>query len=245
VRDTTPLGDPGLDAALAAAVTGTHRTGTGSITQGAEVRAWMAASPPGFVTARFERLAEAGLLRGERYMLLMMVPRTAYRLANETALRRFEYLRAHLHAAVTGTSPLNADQLALASLVHAAGIARFAYPGAAGAAARQRLESLAKQAEVAAVAETGPQDAVPYPGVDPNLLFPSHPGSAQHHPSHAPAPQPVHAAAAAVSSAVQAAVAASVSAAVAATVDSATHHHHSSSDFGSGSSDSGSTHHHH
>ena len=242
VRDTTPLGDPGLDAALAAAIPTVANLGASSTAPGVDVRMWMAASPHGFVTARFERLAEAGLLRGERYMLLLIAPRTAYRLANETAARRFEQLRARLHAAVTATGPLDTDQVALAGLLHVARIAHFAYPGKAGFQARQRIKSLAEQAGV--VADPGPRDAVPNSGVDPNLLYPAAPWSPQHDPGHWTAPQPVQpAAAAAISHAVQAAVAVSVSAAVAAAVDSATHHYHSSGD--SGWSDSGSSHSHH
>ena len=131
----------------------------------------------------------AGLLRSERYMLLLLVPRIGYRLANQIAVQRFEQLRARLHAAVTATGPLDADQSALVGLVHAGGIAHFAYPGQTGAPARARIAELARLAGLVADAKQPP--AAPYPGPDPSQLFPSVPGSAEHH-HHSPAPHPGH-----------------------------------------------------
>lgn len=242
VREATPLGDPGLDAALASAnPDAANRAGAASTAPPVEVRAWMNAAPYGSVTARFERLADAGLLRGERYKLLLMVPRTGYRLANEFAAQRFEQLRARLHAAVTATGPIDADELALVGLVHAGAITYFAYPGKAGEQARARIAELAKRAGLAADAEK-PSKA-PDPSLDPNRMFPPAPGPAERHHHHPSAPHPNQPAAqAAVSAAVQAAVAASVGAAVAATVDAASHHHTAG---GSGSTDSAPVHHHH
>jgi hypothetical protein len=93
VRDPAPLGDPNLDEALA------RLTGLREV----PVAKWMADIPAGSVTAYFERLEAAGVLRSEMVWLLFIARRQGYRLVDPAY---FENLRAALHAAVTGTGPV-------------------------------------------------------------------------------------------------------------------------------------------
>jgi hypothetical protein len=114
VRNPSPLGDANLDEALAGL---------------AEVRAvpvaeWMKDFPAGFVTAYFERLEAAGVLRSETVWLLFIARRKGYRLADQGY---FENLRAALRTAVTGTGPAEPAMAALAGLVHAGDIATLIY----------------------------------------------------------------------------------------------------------------------
>ena len=97
VRDPAPLGDPNLDAALIwMALTGL----AGS--RGVPVGEWMQDIPAGFVTAYFDRLEAAGVLRSETVWLLFIAKRRGYRLMDPSY---FENLRAALAIAVTRAGP--------------------------------------------------------------------------------------------------------------------------------------------
>jgi Golgi phosphoprotein 3 (GPP34) len=128
VRDPRPLGDVNLDEALAGL----------AASRAVPVAQWMAGFPAGFVTAYFERLEAAGVLRSETVWLLFMARRNGYRLADPGY---FEYLR----AAVTGAGPVEPGMAALAGLVHAGAIAQLIYPGRENMALRARLAELAGQ----------------------------------------------------------------------------------------------------
>lgn len=132
VRDPRPLGDPNLDEALAG-LAAVHAVPAAE---------WMAGIPAGFVTGYFERLVAAGVLRSETVWLLFIAKRQGYRLVDPGY---FEYLRAALRTAVTGTGPAGAGLAALAGLVHAGNIARLVYPGRENTSVRARLAELAGQ----------------------------------------------------------------------------------------------------
>jgi hypothetical protein len=132
VRNPSPLGDANLDEALA---------GLAAV-RAVPAAQWMARSPAGFVTAYFERLEAAGVLRSETVWLLFIARRKGYRLADRGY---FENLRAALATAVTGTGPVEPGMAALAGLVHAGDIAQLVYPGRENAALRARLAELAGQ----------------------------------------------------------------------------------------------------
>lgn len=149
VRDPSPLGDANLDEALAGL----------AAARAVPAAQWMARSPAGFVTAYFERLEAAGILRSETVWLLFIAKRKGYRLVNPGY---FENLRAALRTAVTGTGPVDPGMAALAGLVHAGDIAHLLYPGGENAALRARLAELAGQYPAMTVpgtrSETGPPD---------------------------------------------------------------------------------------
>jgi Golgi phosphoprotein 3 (GPP34) len=198
VRNPSPLGDANLDEALA---------GLAAV-RAVPAAQWMAGSPAGFVTAWFERLEAAGVLRSETVWLLFIARRKGYRLVNPGY---FENLRAALRTAVTGAGPVEPAMAALAGLVHAGDIARLLYPGGENAALRARLAELA-----------GQDPAMTAPGTRPETGPPGDPFR--------------HAAQAAVHSAVHHSVQAAVSAAVATSHHSGgsssggdsspSHHHH-------------------
>ena len=132
VLDPGPLGDANLDEALA---------GLAAV-RAVPVAQWMTDIPAGFVTACFERLAAAGVLRPETVWLLFIARRTGYRLIDRGY---FEDLRAALRAAAAGAGPAGPGLLALAGLAHAGGIAYLLYPGRENTALRARLAELAGQ----------------------------------------------------------------------------------------------------
>ena len=171
VLDQAPFGDPVLEAELAAmAGPAVPQAGGPSAPPRLQVDSWMRYTQGGFATARFERLADLGLLRGERFMLMLMVPRTGYRLADENATRRFEALRAALHQAVTATGPLDSGAYALAGLAYAGQLSTYAYRGSSGAKARARLAEIAKRT---APAPAGGPVSVDGSPIDPSILFAS------------------------------------------------------------------------
>ena len=129
VRDPAPLGDPNLDAAL---------TGLAA-SRGVPAGEWMADVPAGFVTACFDRLEAAGVLRSETVWLLFIAKRRGYRLTDPSY---FENLRAALASAVAGGGPVEPGMAALAGLVHAGAIAHLVYPGHQNAPLRARLAEL-------------------------------------------------------------------------------------------------------
>jgi hypothetical protein len=132
VRDPVPLGDRNLDEALA---------GLAAV-RAAPVAEWMTDIPAGFVTAYFDRLEVAGVLRSETVWLLFIAKRKGYRLVDPG---HFGRLRAALHTAVTGAGPTEPGMEALAGLVHAGDIANLVYPGRENASLRTRLAELAGQ----------------------------------------------------------------------------------------------------
>jgi Golgi phosphoprotein 3 (GPP34) len=132
VRNPSPLGDPNLDEALA---------GLAAV-RAVPVAEWMAHSSARSVTAYFERLEAADVLRSETVWLLFIAKRKGYRLVNPGY---FENLRATLRTAVTSTGPVDPGLAALAGLVHAGTIADLVYPGRENAALRARLAELAGQ----------------------------------------------------------------------------------------------------
>ena len=129
VRDPAPLGDPNLDAALTG-LAASRRVPVGE---------WMADVPAGFVTAYFDRLEAAGVLRSETVWLLFIAKRRGYRLTDPSY---FENLRAALASAVAGGGPVEPGMAALAGLVHAGAIAHLVYPGHQNAPLRARLAEL-------------------------------------------------------------------------------------------------------
>ena len=218
IRDATPLADPGPNFALSQLVA----------SGGAELRSWMTNLPPLYLTNYFERLHLAGALSDVQVWLLYVARRTGYLVADQDYFRD---VCMRLHAAVMSPGPIDAAQAALAGLVHAAGLATWAYPGAANAPVRDRLKRLAEGSPAAAASPSGAR-GVPVTD-DPNRWF------------NAPAGG-IGAAAieAAVRSATEAAVHAVVSSgteAVHAASDASTHSHHGG---GSGSTDSPPSHHH-
>ncbi len=132
VRDPAPLGDQNLDEAL---------TGLAAL-RGVPVGEWMADIPADFVSAYFERLEVAGVLRSETVWLLFIAKRLGYRLVD---LAYFENLRAALASAVTGIGPVEPSMAALAGLVHAGDIAHLVYPGRENAPLHARLAELSGQ----------------------------------------------------------------------------------------------------
>jgi hypothetical protein len=132
VRDPSPLGDPNLDEALAEL----------AALRAIPAAECMADMPAGFVTAYFDRLEAAGVLRSETVWLLFIARRKGYRLVDPYY---FENLRAALRTAVTGTGPVEFGMAALAGLVHAGNIAPLLYPGRENASLRAKLAELAGQ----------------------------------------------------------------------------------------------------
>jgi hypothetical protein len=131
-RDPAPLGDPNLDEALA---------GLAAL-RAVPVADWMTDIPAGFVTAYFERLEAAGVLRSETVWLLFIAKRKGYRLVDPGY---YGNLRAAVHTAVIGAGPAEPSMAALAGLVHAGDIANQVYPGRENASFRARLAELARQ----------------------------------------------------------------------------------------------------
>jgi hypothetical protein len=113
VRDAVPVGEPGIDQLLAELVAA----------GGATVTDWMRDLPGGFVTAYYQRMEAAGVLRSVPVRVLYIAKRPGYFL-NYPA--RFEQLRASLHAAVTSTGQVEPAQAALAGLAYAADLANLA-----------------------------------------------------------------------------------------------------------------------
>jgi hypothetical protein len=140
VRDLSPLGDPNLDEALA---------GLAAV-RAVPAAEWMAGIPAGFVTAYFQRLEAAGVLRSETVWLLLIAKRKGYRLVDPGY---FENLRAALRTAVTGTGPVESGMAALAGLVHAGGIAYLLYPGRENTSLRAKLAEHAGQDRAMTVPE--------------------------------------------------------------------------------------------
>jgi hypothetical protein len=132
VRDPAPLGDPNLDEALAGL----------AASRAVPVERWMTDIPAGFVTAYFERLEAAGVLRSETVWLMYIAKRKGYRLVDPGYYGK---LRAAVHTAVIGAGPAEPSVAALAGLVHAGDIASLLYPGRENAPLRSRLAELASQ----------------------------------------------------------------------------------------------------
>ena len=205
VRDPAPLGDPSLDADLA---------GLAVTRGGTPVGEWMRDTPPRFVSAYFDRLEAAGLLRSETVWLLFIAKRTGYRLVDPAY---YENLRGKIRAAVTSTGTGDPATLALAGLVHAGDISQLVFPGAENAPLRDQLAQLAS----------------------PDLTVTGHQPPADTDDPLRRASDPAAGAGATVHHAVHAAVHASVQAAVSGA--SAASHHHSS---GTSGGDSSPSHHH-
>lgn len=220
VRDGTLLADPLPNLALMQLVA----------SRGAQLGSWMTNLPPMYLTNYFERLRLAGALSDVRVWLLYIARRSGYLVVDHDYFRD---VCMRLHAAVTSPGPVDAAQAALAGLVHAAGLATWAYPGAENAPVRDRLKQLAEGNPASAASASGPR------GVsvndDPNRWFNEQAGGGG-----------IGAATieAAVRSATEAAVHAVVSVvseAVHAASDVSAHSHHGG---GSGSTDSSPSHHH-
>jgi hypothetical protein len=127
--------------------------------------------------------------------------------------------------------PIDAAQAALAGLVHAAGLATWAYPGAANAAVRDRLKQLAEGSPASAAYASGAR-GVPV-NDDPNRWF--------NEPAGGIGAAAIEAAVRSATEAAVHAVVSSVTEAVHAASDASTHSHHGG---GSGSTDSPPSHHH-
>jgi Golgi phosphoprotein 3 (GPP34) len=107
VRDSAPLGDPSLDADLA---------GLAVTRGGTPVGEWMRDTPPRFVSAYFDRLEAAGLLRSETVMLLFIAKRVGYRLVDPAY---YENLRGKIRAVGAGAGVHHAVHAAIHASVHA------------------------------------------------------------------------------------------------------------------------------
>jgi hypothetical protein len=108
--------------------------------------------PARLLSAWFDRLEAAGVLRAETVWLLFIAKRKGYRLVDPGY---FENLRAALYAAVTGPGPVDPGLAALAGLVHAGDLANLLYPGRENAAVRARLAELTSQDPVVPGARSG------------------------------------------------------------------------------------------
>jgi hypothetical protein len=170
VRDPAPFGDPNLDEALAAL----------AASRGAPIAKWMADIPAGSVTAYFERLEAAWVLRSETVWLLFIARRQGYRLVDPAY---FENLHAALRAAVSGTGQVEPGMAALACLVHAGDIAQLVYPGRENAPLRARLAELAGQDPAMTVPGTRSETSTPDDPFMPAAQAAVH--SAVHHSVHA------------------------------------------------------------
>jgi hypothetical protein len=166
VRDPAPLGDLNLDEAL---------TGLAAM-RGAPVGEWMADGPAGLVTAYFERLEAAGMLRPETVWLMFIAKRQGYRLVDPAY---FENLRAALTSAATGIGRVEPGMAALAGLAHAGGIDHLIYPGRENAPLRARLAELSGQDPATTVPGTGPEPS----NLDDPFRFAAQ--AAVHHSVHA------------------------------------------------------------
>jgi Golgi phosphoprotein 3 (GPP34) len=226
VRDATPLPDPLPNLALSQLVA----------SGGAELGSWMTNTPSLYLTNYFERLRTAGALSDVRVWLLYIARRTGYLVVDQNYFRD---VCMRLHAAVMSPGPIDAAQAALAGLVHAAGLAKWAYPGAANAAVRDRLKQLA-EGNPASAASASAASASAGPGTrgvpvndDPNRWF--------NEPAGGIGTAAIEAAVRSATEAAVHAVVSSVTEAVHAASDASAHSHHGG---GSGSSDSSPSHHH-
>jgi hypothetical protein len=140
----------------------------------------MADIPDGSVTAYFERLEAAWVLRSETVWLLFIARRQGYRLVDPAY---FENLHAALRAAVSGTGQVEPGMAALACLVHAGDIAQLVYPGRENAPLRARLAELAGQDPAMTVPGTRSETSTPDDPFMPAAQAAVH--SAVHHSVHA------------------------------------------------------------
>jgi hypothetical protein len=147
VLDTTPTGDPLLDAALAS---------MGGGRRGPSAKAWVAHLRRGLVEGYLARAAAAGTIRAERGTRLGFIPVTRW-LVTDAA--RTAEARARLEAVAAGTGPVGPEQAALAGLATAVGVTVVVFPGRAGAAARKRLREAAKREPAAAAATSAAAQA--------------------------------------------------------------------------------------
>jgi len=95
VRDPRPLGDANLDEALAGL----------AARRAAPVAEWMGGGPAGFVTAYFDRLEAAGVLRSETVWLLLIARRKGYRLVDPGHFENLRYALRNGSPAPARSSP--------------------------------------------------------------------------------------------------------------------------------------------
>jgi hypothetical protein len=224
LQDPAPLADPALNYALSQL----------AASGGSDLGRWMGLPSPMYVTSYFERLSAAGALRPVQVWLLYIARRTGYLVVDQAY---FHDVCGRLHAAVTSPGPVDAGQAALAGLVYAAGLSQLAYPGAANAVPRGRLEQLAggNPALAGSAAAGAGARGVPVSD-DPNRW------AQFSDPAGGIGAAAIEAAVRSATEAAVHAVVSSVTGAVHAAADASTHSHHGGGS--SGSSDSAPSHHH-
>ena len=143
VLDTTPTGDPLLDAALP--------TMEGRGGRQPTAKAWVQRTRQGLVQGYLDRLTAAAVIRAERGTILGILPRTRWRVMDTARLAQ---ARAKLDAVASGSSATDAEQAALAGLAHAIGLVPLIYPGGAGATARKNIKRAATSSRPATILAT-------------------------------------------------------------------------------------------
>lgn len=133
VLDASPTGDPRLDDALVDIAR--HR-------RPPKASDWVGKARSGHLNRYLEALADAGVIRRERYKALGFIPASRWLLAERAPL---DAARARLDALALTDRPADAVQAALGGLVRAIGLDRALYPGREGQPARQRLKRLAER----------------------------------------------------------------------------------------------------
>src|SRR5579871_1909718 len=145
VRDTAPIGDPLLDAALASM--------GGS--RGPTAKAWVARHRPGLVGRYLTRAEAAGIIRADRRKALGFIPVTRWTVLDAARAARARARLADAAAAATaaataGGGPMDPALAALGGLASAIDVTRVVYPGRAGAETRKRLRQAAGRDRAAA-----------------------------------------------------------------------------------------------
>lgn len=131
VLDAAPTGDPLLDEALTLMTGGTAPS---------TAKAWVARGRPRLVQRYLARLAEQGIIRGDRRRLAGLIPVTRWVIIDTARTSR---ARATLRAVAEGTGTGEPAQVALAGLAFATGLASYVFPGVDGVPARKRLKDAA------------------------------------------------------------------------------------------------------
>jgi hypothetical protein len=150
--DTTPTGDPLLDAALP--------TMAGNGKRQPKASAWVGRPHRGLVDRYLDRLAAAGTIRAERGKVLGIFPVRRWKVMDTGRLGQ---ARETLDAIASGAAITDASQAAFAGLAQAVGLPAVLYPGRAGARARENLKRAAthgrRAAQPASAGTDAPADA--------------------------------------------------------------------------------------
>jgi hypothetical protein len=104
---------------------------------------WVGKRGQRLVDGYLAHLTAAGVLRAERRKVLGLLPTTRWYIVDAA---RQAAVRARLDEIARGGGPVDSAQAAFGGLVHAVQLDRVLYPGPAGKAVRDRLESAARYA---------------------------------------------------------------------------------------------------